>query len=236
MERLEDLECNGLKIIQDTSLYTFTSDAVILANFVKLKAKEEAVEIGGGSGVISILLTAKNSFKKIKIFEIQEKMQNLCKKNIKLNNLDEKLELICDDVKNYRKYLDMGSIDVVFSNPPYFLESNFQMNEAKRISKEEKCLKLNELIDCASGMLKFGGRFYIVYKAERLAELIIACERKNLTLKKMFFTENGKGAVNLVVAEFHKGGKSGVKVLPNLITNKSDGEFLEDLKTRKFLG
>ena len=77
MERLEDLECKGLKIIQDTSLYTFTSDAVILANFVKLKAKEEAVEIGGGSGVISILLTAKNSFKKIKIFEIQEKMQNL---------------------------------------------------------------------------------------------------------------------------------------------------------------
>ncbi len=235
MEQLEDLECNGLKIIQDKNLYTFTSDAVILANFIKLKARETAVEIGGGSGVISILLTAKNQVSKIKIFEIQEKMQNLCKKNIILNNLENKLDLICDDVKNYKKYIEVGSVDVVFSNPPYFPVSNYAMNEVKRIAKEESCLSLSELVDCASGMLKYGGRFYVVYKAERLAELIVACERNNLILKKMFFTENGKGAVNLVVAEFRKGGGRGVKVLPNLVTNKSDGEFLEDLKTRKFL-
>ena len=74
-ERVEDLQCGGLKIIQDKDLYTFSSDAVILANFVRLKSKETAVEIGGGSGVISILLSAKNNFKKIKVFEIQEKMQ-----------------------------------------------------------------------------------------------------------------------------------------------------------------
>ena len=79
-ERWEDLQCQGLKILQDDDLYSFTSDAVILANFVRLKPNETAVEIGGGSGVISILLSAKNSFKKIKIFEIQEKMQKICEK------------------------------------------------------------------------------------------------------------------------------------------------------------
>ena len=233
-ERVEDLECNGLKIIQNKSLYTFTSDAVILANFVMLKAKETAVEIGGGSGVISILLSAKNNFKSIKIFEIQEKMQKLCEKNIILNNLSEKLELICDDVKNFKRYIDAGSVDVVFSNPPYFPVTNFEMNEVKKVAKEEVCLTLQELISCASAMLKYGGRFYVVYKAERLAELVCACEKKQLKLKKMFFTENGKGAIKLVVAEFHKGGGDGVKILPNLVTNKEDGEFLEELKTRKF--
>lgn len=235
MEELEDLECNNLKIWQDKKLYTFTSDSVILANFIKLKASETAVEIGGGSGVISILLTAKNNVKKIKIFEIQEKMQKLCKKNIIFNNLQDKLSLICDDVKNYKKYIDVGSIDVMFSNPPFFPISNYAINEVKSIAKEERCLSLGELVDCASGMLKYGGRFYVVYKAERLGELIVACEGKNLTLKKMFFTENGKGVINLIVAEFRKGGGKGVKVLPNLVTNKSDGEFLEELKTRKFL-
>ena len=167
---------------------------------------------------------------------MQQESYELAKKNIQYNKLEERFQVIQGNIKEIKQLLPRESMDVVVSNPPYFLTSNFQMNEVKRIAKEEKCLKLNELIDCASGMLKFGGRFYIVYKAERLAELIIACERKSLTLKKMFFTENGKGAVNLVVAEFHKGGKSGVKVLPNLITNKSDGEFLEELKTRKFLG
>ena len=234
-ERVEDLQCGGLKIIQDKDLYTFSSDAVILANFVRLKSKETAVEIGGGSGVISILLSAKNNFKKIKVFEIQEKMQKICEKNIILNNLSGKLELICDDVKNFKKYFDVGSVDVVFSNPPYFPISKFSANEVKKIAKEEVCLNLNDLIECASSMLKFGGRFYVVYKAERLAELIFASEKRNLKLKKIFFTENGKGAVNLLVAEFRKGGVDGANVLSNLVTNKSDGEFLEELKTRKFL-
>lgn len=234
-KRIEDLECAGLKIIQDSDLYTFTSDAVILANFVRLKKGETAVEIGGGCGVISILLSAKNNFKKIKIFEIQEKMQKICEKNIILNNLSEKLELICDDVKNFKKHLEVGSVDVVFSNPPYFPVSNFEMSEVKKVAKEEISLSLQELTKCASDMLKFGGRFYVVYKAERLAELIRECEKCNLKLKRMFFTENGKKVINLVVAEFHKGGGDGVKILPNLITNNDDGEFLEELKTRKFL-
>ena len=234
-ERVEDLQCGGLKIIQDKDLYTFSSDAVILANFVRLKSKETAVEIGGGSGVISILLSAKNNFKKIKVFEIQEKMQKICEKNIILNNLSGKLELICDDVKNFKKYFDVGSVDVVFSNPPYFPISKFSANEVKKIAKEEVCLNLNDLVECASSMLKFGGRFYCVHKAERLAELIRECEKCNLKLKRMFFTENGKKVINLVVAEFHKGGGDGVKILPNLVTNNDDGEFLEELKTRKFL-
>ena len=91
-ERIEDLQCKGLKIIQNKNYYTFTSDSVILANFVRLKERDVCVEIGAGCGVISILLSAKNSFKKITAFELQPEMAQLADKNVKLNNLEEKIE------------------------------------------------------------------------------------------------------------------------------------------------
>ena len=165
-ERWEDLQCQGLKILQDDDLYSFTSDAVILANFVRLKPNETAVEIGGGSGVISILLSAKNSFKKIKMFEIQEKMQKNKEKNIIFNNLSDKIELICDDVKNFKKYFEVGSVDVVFSNPPYFEVSKFSQNSVKKVAKEEVCLNLTDLISCAKNLLKFGYLCCIIIKRD----------------------------------------------------------------------
>ena len=113
-ERIEDLQYEGLKIIQNKGLYAFTSDSVILANFLKIKSKEIAVEIGGGSGVISILATKKTRAKKIFAFELQERMFELFQKNIKLNNLEEKIEVFNENILNYRKYIEFGSIDVVF--------------------------------------------------------------------------------------------------------------------------
>ena len=213
-ERLEDLGDN-LKIIQNKALYTFTSDSVVLANFLKIKPKENAVEIGGGSGVISILATAKNKFKKIKIFEIQEKLQKNCEKNIKINNLSEKLELICDDIKNYRKYLEVGSQDVVFSNPPYFPVDD-SLESVRKNARQEVFLNLKDLIKISSEMLKFGGRFYLIYPASRLCELVYECEKNDIKIKKMFFTENCHGVVNLVVIEGRKNGSDGVQILPNV--------------------
>lgn len=231
-ESLEDLQFDNLKIIQNKKLYTFTSDSVILANYIKTKASDVVVEIGAGCGVISILVQAKNKLKKIFSFEIQEKMQNLCKKNIILNNLEEKIELVCDDVKYFSKYIQKESVDVVFSNPPYFKQTNFSQNEVKRIAKEEICLTPKDLVSCAYQMLKNGGSFYCCYSAERSAELIALCQEHNLAIKEMFFTENGKGEVKLVFLRAVKSGKSGVKVLPNLITNDKNGDYLEILETK----
>ncbi len=232
-EQLEDLGCKNLKIIQNKTLYTFTSDSVILANFLKIKPNESAVEIGGGCGVVSILATAKNRVKTIKIFEIQEKLQKLCEKNIILNNLGGILELIPDDVKNFRKYFEIGSYDVVFSNPPYF-SIDKTVDSVRKFARQEVFLTLADLVKTSAQILKFGGRLYLTYPASRLCELVFECEKNNIKLKRMFFTENGKGVVNLIVVEGVKGGKNGVKILPNLITNTESGDFLENLKTKKF--
>lgn len=214
-ERLEDLDCNNLKIIQNKSDYTFTSDSILLANFIKLKSKENAVEIGGGNGVISILITGRNKFKKIKIFEIQEKMQKNCEKNIKINNLSDKLELICDDVKNFRKYLEVGSQDVVFSNPPYFPVDD-SPESVRKNARQEVFLTLKDLIRVSAEMLKYGGRFYLIYPASRLCELIYECEKNDIKIKRMFFTENCHKIINLVVIEGKKCGNDGVQILPNV--------------------
>ena len=231
-ERIEDLQCQGLKIIQNKKLYTFTSDSVVLANYAKTKAKDIVVEIGAGSGVISILLQAKNKLNKIYAFEIQPQMQDLCEKNIKLNNLQDKIVLIRDDVNNFKQHIAPASVDTIVSNPPYFKKTDFKQDKVKQIAKEEVCLTAEQLVSVAGKMLKDGGAFWCCFPAERSCELISLCQNNALAVKEMFFTENGKGEVKLFVCKAVKNGKFGTKVLPNLITNETNGNYLEKLHTK----
>lgn len=232
-ERIEDLQCNNLKIVQNKNLYTFTSDSVILANFINAKKNDICVEIGAGSGVISILLSAKMPFKKCYAFEIQQEMSKLLEKNVALNDLTEKIVAINDDIANFKQYFKVGQADVVFSNPPYMRgDISHNDNKTKDFARHDDLLKIDKLCHAASGMLRFGGKFYVVYTAERVCELICHLVENKLQPKRMFFTENGRGRVVLVVIEAVKGGKSGVKVLPQLTTNEKDGSYLEQLKTK----
>ncbi len=233
-ERLEDLQCKGLKIIQNKNLYTFSSDSVVLANYIKTKMSDNAVEIGAGSGVVSILVQAKNEVNHITCFEIQEEMAKLCEKNIKLNSLEDRISLVCDDVKNFRKHVSPNAFDVVFSNPPYFKENDAGQNRVRKIAREEIFLPCETLCEVASKMLKNGGAFYVCYSSERVVELIENLSKNGLKTKEMFFTENGKGKVKLAVLKAVKGAKNGVKVFPNLVTNEEDGSYLETLHTKYF--
>ncbi len=230
-ERIEDLQCKGLKIIQNKSLYTFTSDSVILANFIKLHSKDNALEIGTGSGIISILQTAKNKFNKIVAFELQPQLAALAKKNVALNGLEDKIEVINDDILNYKSY-KFKPFDCIFCNPPYMSGDGSNQNAIRDKARHEGSLKLAWLCDVTSKLLKEGGKFYVVYDANRSCELITMLVKHNLQPKRMFFTQNGKGVIKRIVIEAVKGGKSGVKVLPELVTNEASGEYLENLHTK----
>ena len=105
-------------------------------------------------------------------------------------------------------------------------------NQTRDIARHDDTLKMDKLCLCASKLLRFGGKFYLVYTAERSAELICNLIKHNLQPKRMFFTENGRGRVVLVVIEAVKGGRSGVKVLPALQTNDLEGNYLEKLQTK----
>lgn len=233
-ERIEDLQCKGLKIIQNKNFYTFTSDSVILANFINLKKNDSCVEIGTGCGVIPVLLSVKTNFDKIYAFELQNEMARLAEKNILLNKLEDKVSIICDDVRNFNQYFPRESFDVVFSNPPYMSSEGANKNLVRSNARHDKSLPIDDLCKTAFNLLKFGGKFYVVYSAARSCELIHTLIENNLEPKRMFFTENGKRKVILVIIEAVKGGKHGVEVLPNLITNDKSGEYIKTLQTKYF--
>ena len=235
-ERIEDLQCKNLRIIQNKNYYTFTSDSVILANFIKLKKSEVCAEIGTGCGVIPILLSAKTEFDKVYAFELQDEMARLAEKNVLFNDLEDKIVVVSDDVRNFRQHFNAESFDVVFSNSLYMRgDTARNASSIRDKARHDESLPIGDLCRTAYTMLKFGGRFFVVYSASRSAELIYTLMENNLEPKKMFFTENGKGKIVLVVIEAVKGGKHGVEVLPQLQTNDAKGDYLELLRTKYFV-
>lgn len=229
-ERLDDLQLDNLKIIQDKNKYNFTSDSALLANFVSTKKSDICVEIGSGSGVISILVNNKCNPKKIFAFEIQKSMAELAQRNIELNNLIDKIEIINAPIQNFNNFLNKASCNVVFSNPPYMKINNKSLineNEEKAISRHEIKLSLEELIKTASQILKFDGKFFLVHRSERLAEIFYEMQKNSLQPKKMFFVSSSyEKQPNIVLIEAQKGAKSGLKVLPTLIVNDKDGNYI----------
>ena len=229
-ERLDDLQVGGLRIIQDKEKYAFTSDSALLANFISAKKSDSCLEIGCGSGVISILLSYKCNPKKIVAFEIQTSAADLAKRNVELNDLRDKIEVINSPIQNFKEYVLTESFDVVFSNPPYMKVNNSSLiNEREEValSRHEIKLSLKELIENSSKLLKFGGKFYLVHKADRVAEIFYTMKAHNIEPKKMFFVSpdiNKKP--NIVLVEGKKGGKAGIEVLPTLIVNDKNGDYL----------
>lgn len=241
-ETLEDLQYNNLKIIQNKNLYRFTSDAVILSNFIKAKSSDVLVDLGAGSGIISILATCKNNLKHTVGIEIQEELFDMANRSIAFNNLQSKIDMLNIDMRilndyEVRKNLGLCDVDVVVSNPPYKKEGNIKLNTEKsvRIARHEICINMKELFQIANSILKYRGKFFVVYDANRLAEIMFELKTNNLEPKRMFLTQSASNQEPILVfIEAVKGGKEGIRILPNLITNDKNGLYLEEVKKLKF--
>ncbi|MCX4362762.1 MAG: methyltransferase [Clostridia bacterium] len=185
--RLDDLQCKGLKILQYKDGYCFTSDAVLLANTVKCKRGDTIVDFGCGNGVISLLLTAKTPCKKVVGIEFQLEVAELAKRNVTLNGLDGKVEIICRDITDAADYLGKESVEAVVCNPPYFAKSSGAQREEKQIalSRHESTCDLGGIIKSAAAILKFAGEFFIIHKTSRMAEVITYCSQNNLIPKTL---------------------------------------------------
>lgn len=233
LERIDDLDLDGLKIIQKVGGYGFTSDSVLLANFVRAKKTDTCVEIGTGCGVISILVNYKEKPKKIYAFEVQKEAALLAKRNVELNNMQGNIEVVFDRVQNFKKFFCDGEVDVVFSNPPYFKYDATMCGEIeeKIISRFDKELPLNELFETASKMLKFGGKFYFVNISTRLAECFETMKKYNLAPKRMYVVHpNQNKNASVFLCECVKGGKDGLIIMPPLFTNNLDGDYIQTIQ------
>lgn len=222
-EELEDLDYKNLKIIQSKNEYTFTSDSVLLANFVNIKPKEKTIELCSGSGVIGILACAKNNVQDFSMIEIQPNMANMSKRSIELNNLN--IQVYNDDIKNVKNLFEQHSFSYCLANPPYKKVDSHFLGDKNNIncSKFEVFLTLEDLISSTSYLLKHGGKFAIIYDSDRFIELVNMLTKYNLEPKKVQFVyPKSSQNSNVCLIEAVKYGKTGVKILPSIILNDNN--------------
>lgn len=229
-ECLEDLECNGLEIIQDKNGYRFTSDAVLLANFINALPASRVVDLGTGSGIISILIASKTKAKLVVGVEIQQRLAEMAARSVAHNNLTEKINIINKPMQNIHKEIG-NDFDIVVTNPPYEKAQTKANPTETEICRQEYLVSLSEVIQTASKLLKFGGMFYIINKARRLADMIYFMRSNDVEPKKITMIQpKANKDVDTVIVEAKKGGKPSLVVPKPFIVYNDDGSFTEQAR------
>ncbi len=211
-ERLEDLQCGGMTIAQNPQWYLFTTDSVLLANYVKLPKNAVACEFGSGCGVVSVLVAYKQHPKRLIALELQPHLADLTRRNALRNGLG--IETVQGDVRQAAQILGAGVADVVFCNPPYRKQNAgpVQSNETQRICRHEVTLTLPQLAESAARVLKSRGSLYLVHQPERFAELCVTLGQQRLVVKEACLVYPRPGAEPcLVLVKAVKEGKHGMR-------------------------
>lgn len=235
MEVINDLlGYQDLKIYQNTDMFQFSLDSVMLANFVTINQKiNNILDIGTGNAVIPIILSKKTNAK-ITGVEIQKQSYELACKSLKINNLEKRIEVINDDIKNYYKNIETETFDVITCNPPFFKleeQSNLNDSDYKKIARHEIALNLEDIIQISKKLLKNKGRLAMVHRPERLIEIITIMKNNNIEPKKICFLYPKKNKeANILLIEGIKNGKPGIKILPPIISHNEDGSYSDKIK------
>ena len=234
MEVINDLlGYDNMKIIQNTDMFSFSLDSVLLANFVSLnKNITNVLDIGCGNAPIPLIISTKTSAS-ITGVEIQPDVYDMARRSVSINNLDDRISTINDDINNYANSVESDSFDVITCNPPFFKvspDSNFNDSEYKVIARHEVKLDLNQLFKISRKLLKNGGVVSIVHRPDRLIDIISAMRDNNIEPKRLRFIYPKDGReCNMILIEGSKNGKTGLKILPPLITHNSDGSYTKEV-------
>lgn len=232
-ERIDDLEYKNLKIVQDKDGFCFGIDSVLLSDFAKeIRSKSIVLDLGTGNGVLGILLCGKTNLSKIYGVEIQEDIATIAQKSINLNKLNNRFEIINDNIKNLNSYFKNDSIDAIISNPPYKKDNSGLKNESQKklIARHEITANLEDFISVSSKLLKSNGSLYMVHRPERLADLFYLLKKYKLEPKKLRFVQsftNSKPKFFLIKAT--KNANSFLNVEQPLIIYNSDGNYTDEI-------
>lgn len=232
-ERIDNLLRNGYRLIQDPERFCFGMDAVLLSSFAKAKPGEAVLDFGTGNGVIPILMEAKTDGKKFFGLEIQEESADLARRSVALNGLEDKIEIVTGDIKEAVNIFGAASFHVITMNPPYMTENHGLVNpsDAKAIARHEITCTLEEMIAQASKVLKPRGRFYMVHRPFRLAEIMSLMVQYRLEPKRMRLVyPYVNKEPNMVLIEGLKDGNSRITVERPLIVYEAPGVYTEELK------
>lgn len=227
-ERLDDLEYKGLKILQDPNGYCFTSDSVLLSSLLNIKKSHTVIDLCTGSGIVAILSAAKYSPNRVYGIELQPRLADMAKRSVKLNNLENIIEIINADVINIDKVLGAGIADVIMINPPYEKAVKKDNYTEKDICKSEVFLTASQAINSAAKLLKYGGLFYMVNKIKRLADVFCYMRENNIEPKKLYLIQpKASKDIDTFIVEGKKGARSDLIVPAPIIVYEEDGSFSE---------
>ncbi len=228
-ERIDDLQCKGLRLIQNPDGFCFGIDAVLLANFSKVKRGSKVVDLGTGTGIIPVLISGKSRADKIIGVEIQEEVAEMATRSVKLNDLEDRVSILNEDLNNITSLIGKNTVDVVVSNPPYMHSKGIiNENDKKAISRHGIMCDLEDIFRVAKDILKPNGKLYIINRTLRLVDMMVYARNHNLEPKTMKFVHSKIGkAPKLVLVEFVKCAKPEVKVLEPLYIYKEDGSYTD---------
>ena len=232
-ERIDDLEFKGLKLIQNKNGFCFGVDAVLLSDFAKsIKKGANVVDIGTGTGIISILLCGKTNLNKIYAIELQEEVAEMASRSVKLNNLENRMEVININIKDCFSVLEKNKYDAVVTNPPYKKHDTGAKNIDKRqlISRHEVECNLEDIIKNGSLLLRDLGEFYMVHRAERMIDIFVTLRKYKLEPKLVRFVHSKPNEKpNLILVKAVKCAKEFLKIEKPLVIYGEDNDYTDEI-------
>lgn len=234
-ERIDQLYSNQIKIIQSNDVFSFSLDAVLLANFAQVGNKriKKIVDLCAGNGAVGLFLSSETAAE-IAMVEIQNRLADMARRSVELNNLSTRIRVINDDLKNTTAHLPKDSIDVVVCNPPYFVNyesSKKNPNRYLAIARHEIKTTISEVAQVASDLLKTNAKLFMVYRPDRLTDLLLSLRSHRLEPKKLQFVRSKPAQpANMVLIEAIKDGKpNGLRILADLVTHEGT-EYSTEVK------
>lgn len=231
-ERIDELQRNGYRIIQNEKKFCFGMDAVLLSGFARAGKKEKVLDLGTGTGIIPILMEAKTEGEHFSALEIQPEMAEMARRSIALNALEEKISIVTGDIKEASTIFGKASFHVVTCNPPYMNQNHGLKNpdEPKAIARHEVLCTFADVAREAAALLVPGGRFYLVHRPHRLTEIFNELQKNRLEPKRMRFVHPYVGEeANMVLIEAFRGGKPQMRIEPPLVVYEKPGVYTQEI-------
>lgn len=231
-ERIDDLQRNHYRIIQNPEKFCFGMDAVLLSGFAGAKEGSRVLDLGTGTGIIPILMEAKTEAAYLAGLEIQEESADMARRSVALNYLEEKIEIITGDIKEAVSLFGAASFDVVTCNPPYMTEHHGLTNpEApKAIARHELLCTLEDVISQAAKLLKPGGNFFLVHRPFRLVDILVLLREYHLEPKRMKMVHPFVNREpNMVLLQANRGGRAQLTVEKPLIVYQKPGVYTDEI-------
>lgn len=232
-ETLDDLQLKGIHIIQKKEGFRFGVDAVLLANFAKIKKGQRVIDLCTGTGIVPFIIAGKTEAKNVTGIEIQQEFVEMAMRTSKYNNLEERVNFINEDLTNITFLKTIEKAEVVTVNPPYKLQNTgiINVNDKNAVARHEICCTLEDVIIAARILLKDNGRFFMVHRPERIVDILTLMRKHKIEPKRIRFVHpKPNKAPNIVLIEGQRDGGAFLKFEDPLHVHTEDGGYSEEIK------